>query len=159
MRPDGRLVPLLVVEGAAQAIAFYSKVFGAREVARYENSWRRTVDHADLCIGDAWFSVTEQARAWNSDAPSTLGGSPVVLQLAVDDVRALFDRVCSAGAVPIFPVQEFCGELMCRVRDPYGHLWILRQRIEELSVEEIRKRRDAFAAKIRKADPSGSPCR
>jgi PhnB protein len=141
-----RLVPLLVAKGAAQAIDFYERGFGARELVRYVNSLRDTIDHADLCIGEATFSVTEEAPAWNSDAPPTLGGSPVVLQLEVDDVRVLFDRVCSAGAVVVFPLQEFCGELMCRVRDPYGHLWILRQRVEELSVEEIRKRRDAFAA-------------
>jgi PhnB protein len=156
MSSDRRLVPLLIVNGAAQAIDFYETAFAAKELVRYVNSRRNTVDHADLCIGDAQFSITEEAPAWNSKAPPTLGGSPVVLQLGVNDVRALFDRVCSAGATVVFPLQEFCGELMCRVRDPYGHLWILRQRVEELSVEEIRKRRDAFAAqavaKTRKAN-------
>jgi PhnB protein len=148
MSLNPRLVPLLVVKGAAQAIDFYERAFGARELVRYVSNLRNTIDHADLCIGDATFSVTEEAPAWNSDAPPTLGGSPVVLQLEVDDVRALFDRICSAGAVVVFPLQEFCGELMCRVRDIYGHLWILRQRVEELSAEEIRKRRDAFAAQV-----------
>jgi PhnB protein len=146
MNRDHRLVPLLVVKGAAQAIDFYERAFGSRELVRYVNRPQNTISHADLCIGEATFSVTEEARAWNSDAPPTLGGSPVVLQLEVDDVRTLFDRVCRAGAAVVFPPQDFCGERMCRVRDPYGHLWILRQRLEELSVEEIKKRRDAFAA-------------
>ena len=52
--------------------------------------------------------------------------------------------MCRSGATVVFPLQEFCGERMGRVRDPFGHLWILTQRLEELSVEEIQKRRDAW---------------
>jgi PhnB protein len=54
--------------------------------------------------------------------------------------------MCAAGAEVVFPLQAFCGERMARVRDPFGHLWILAQRIEDLSPEEIQRRRDAFAA-------------
>lgn len=122
MEPASTLIPLLVVRGAADAIEFYARALGARELVRYMNNVRGTISHADICIGDSVFSVTEEARAWNSDAPPSLGGSPVVLQLEVDDVGALLDRARSAGAQVVFPLQEFCGELMCRVRDPFGHL-------------------------------------
>ena len=76
---------------AARAIEFYAEALGAREVVRYVNKKQATVSHADLAIGAAMFSVTEEARAWNSDAPPSLGGSPGVLQLRVDDVDAAFE--------------------------------------------------------------------
>jgi PhnB protein len=141
------LVPLLVVIGAARAIAFYVQALGATEIARYVHGEERAVSHADLAVYDAVFSVTEEARHLNSDAPDSLGGSPVVLQLRVDDVAALFQRVRGAGATVVFPLQEFCGERMGRVRDPFGHLWILTQRLEDLSSFDIQRRRDEMASR------------
>lgn len=146
MNVQPSLVPLLVVRGAARAIDFYVQALGAKEIVRYVHATRGTVSHADLALGDAVFSVTEEARNWNSDAPESLGGSPVVLQLHTEAVDVLFARACDAGATVVFPLQDFCGERMGRLRDPFGHLWILVQRIEDLSPEEFQRRRDAFAA-------------
>ena len=139
------LVPLLVVRDAAGAIDFYARALGARELVRYMNRSRDAVSHADLAIGEVIVSLTEEAPAWNSDSPSSLGGSPVVLQHWVADVDAAFERMRAAGATVVFPMVEFCGERMARLRDPYGHLWLLTQRIEELSPEEIQQRRDGWA--------------
>ena len=143
-----RLVPLLVVRAAADAIDFYVRAFGATEVVRYENNRDATISHADLAIDDALFSITEEARAWCSDAPPSLGGSPVVLQLLVADAGAALERACAAGASVVFALQEFCGEKMTRLRDPFGHLWILRQRVEDLTPEENQRRRDTFSASL-----------
>jgi PhnB protein len=140
-----RLVPLLVVRDAPSAIDFYVRALGAREVVRYMSRGRDAISHADMAVGEALFSITEEARAWNSDAPPSLGGSPVVLQLWVEDVDAAFERMCAMGATAIFTVLEFCGERMGRVRDPYGHIWLLSQRTEVLSPEEVQQRRDAWA--------------
>jgi PhnB protein len=139
------LVALLVVRDAPNAIDFYVRALGAREVVRYMNNRLGTVSHANLAIGDALFSVTEEARTWNSDAPPSLGGSPVVLQLRVEDVSAAFEKMAASGATVVFPIVEFCGERMARLRDPYGHLWLLVQRLEELSPDEIQRRRDGWA--------------
>lgn len=139
------LMPLLVVRGAARAIDFYAEALGAREVVRYLDQSRSTVSHADIVIGDGVFSVTEEAREWNSDAPPSLGGSPVVLQLRVDDVDAVFERMVTAGAVVVFPLVDFCGDRMGRLRDPFGHLWLISQRLEELSAEEVQRRRDVWS--------------
>lgn len=139
------LVPLLVVRDAARAIDFYAQALGARELVRFVNRQRGTVSHADLATGEAVFSITEEARAWNSDAPPSLGGSPVVLQLRVADVDVAFERMCAAGATVVFPIVEFCGERMARLRDPYGHLWLIAQRTEELTPDEVQRRRDAWA--------------
>jgi PhnB protein len=144
------LTPLLVVRGAPRAIEFYVAALGAREVARYEDRARGTLSHADMAIDDLAFSITEEARAWTADAPPSLGGSPVVLQLRVANVAATFERMHGAGATVVFPLIEFCAERMARMRDPFGHLWILSQRIEELSSEEVQQRRDAWVASTRR---------
>jgi PhnB protein len=145
-----KLVPLLVVRDGARAIEFYVQGLGAREIRRFVNKSQGTISHADLAVDQAMFSVTEEARAWNSHAPPSLGGSPVVLQLQVGNVGAAFERMCTAGATVVFSLVEFCGERMARVRDPFGHLWILSQRIEGLSPQEIRRRRDSWK-------PNGRP--
>jgi PhnB protein len=144
------LVPLLVVRDAAGAIDFYAQALGAQEVVRFINRTSGAVSHADLAIGGAAFSLTEEARAYNSVAPPSLGGSPVVLQLRVADADVAFERMCSAGATVVFPIVEFCGERMARLRDPYGHVWLIAQRIEELSPDEAQRRRDAWT-------PPGQP--
>jgi PhnB protein len=140
-----KLKPLLVVRDAPAAIDFYVRAFGATEIARFMNTRSGSVSHADLRVGTSSFSVTEEARAWNSDAPPSLGGSPVVLELQVDDVDAAFDRVLNAGAAVVFPLTDFCGERMARLRDPFGHIWIVSQTLEEMSVAEKQRRRDAWA--------------
>jgi len=144
--PLPTLTPLLVVRDAACAIDFYVRALGATETGRYLDERTGTISHADLVVGEVAFALTEEAPAWNSHAPPSLGGSPVVLQLKADDVEANFERMCTAGAAVVFPLQDFCGERMGRVRDPFGHLWLLRsQRIEELPVEEIQRRRNQWA--------------
>ena len=139
-----KLTPLLVVRDAASAVAFYVQALGAKEISPYLHPTKNTISHADLVLGEATFSVTEEARAWNSDAPPSLGGSPVVLQLCVGDVEAVFETMCRAGATVVFPLQDFAGSLMGRLRDPFGHLWILSKRLEDLSDEEIVRRRSVF---------------
>jgi uncharacterized glyoxalase superfamily protein PhnB len=144
---EANLVPLLVVRGAMRAIDFYVQAFAAREIARYLHPVTGDVSHADLALGVATvatFSVTEEARDWNSDAPESLGGSPVVLQLRVRRADASFERAVRHGANVVFPLMEFCGERMGRLRDPFGHLWIVSEVIEELSVEEKQRRRNAW---------------
>ena len=121
-----KLTPLLIVRDAASALAFYAEALGAKERGRYLHPAQNTISHADLTMGEASFAVTEEARAWNSDAPPSLGGSPVVLQLHVADVDAVFEAMCQAGATVVFPLQLFAGERMGRLRDPFGHLWLLR---------------------------------
>ena len=141
-----RLTPLLIVRDAMRAIDFYVEALGAQERVRYMNEALGIVSHADLDIGDLTFSVTEELPALNSDAPTSLGGSPVVLQLRVSDVGTLYESMRQAGAETVFSLAEFCGERMARLRDPFGHLWIISEVVEELTVEEIRERRNAVLA-------------
>jgi len=147
MNTNSELVPLIVVRGAADAIDFYARALGARVLARYEHGPERRVSHAELAIADATFALTEEARAWHTDAPASLGGSPVALQLSVVDADAVVVAMREAGATVVFAVQELLGERMARVRDPFGHIWILRQRLQELSVDEIQCLRDVLFAR------------
>jgi predicted enzyme related to lactoylglutathione lyase len=87
---------------AARAVDFYVAALSATETARYMGRRKDAIAHVDLVVGGEPFSITEEARAWNSDAPVSLGGSPVVLQLQVQDVEALFERMCRAGAEVVF---------------------------------------------------------
>ncbi|ACY16867.1 AAA family ATPase [Haliangium ochraceum] len=148
---SSELVPLLVVQRAADAIAFYVRALGAKVLARYEHGAARHLSHADLALAGACFSLTEELRAWNSDAPPSLGGSPVVLQLCVDDAAAVLAAMEDAGARAVFPLQELLGERMARVRDPFGHIWLVRQRLEALSNADIQRQRDALYAQFQTA--------
>jgi predicted kinase/uncharacterized glyoxalase superfamily protein PhnB len=126
-------------------------------LARYEHGAERRVSHADLVIGGSIFALTEEARAWNSDAPQSLGGSPVVLQLNVADTDAAVASMSDARATVVFPAQELLGERMARVRDPFGHIWILHQRLQELSTDAIQRLRDELFVQHATARDSPAP--
>jgi PhnB protein len=143
-----RIVPHLICKGALRAIAFYVDVLGAREVSRFVDRQLGDGDfvvHAELELGGALFSVAEEHREWHNHAPTSLGGSPVVLTLEVDDAFAVGKRLEAAGARVVFPIEDrFYGMRQGRLADPFGHLWIITQTIEELSAEEIQRRVDRF---------------
>lgn len=158
MKPKHELVPLLVVRNAKRALDFYIRATSAKIVTRYEHGSTRHLSHADLELADATFALTEEARAWNSDAPPSLGGSPVVLQWHVADAVSAVASMLDAGASVVFPLGEFLGERMARLRDPFGHIWLVRQRLEELSTQEIQAQRDALFARFSANDsPASSP--
>ena len=156
MTTHSELVPLLVVRGAARALDFYERALGARVLVRYEHGAERRLSHADLALGSTMFSVTEEARALNSDAPESLGGSPVVMQLFVSDAAASVGALQEGGASTVFPLQEVLGERMARMRDPFGHLWLLRERVEELTVEQLQLQRDELYERFVRQPPSAA---
>lgn len=137
------LHPHLIVRDAPRALAFYVEALGAREVARYTEPSGFVVN-AELAIGDLKLTLAEERREWHNVAPPSLDGSPVILTLQVDDARAVAARLERAGATVVFPVaDQFYGERAGRLRDPFGHVWIVTQRIEALTPEEIQRRMDA----------------
>src|SRR5262249_39920603 len=93
------LNPRLIVAGAARAIEFYKEVFGAKEVVRFaDEKLGGLIVHAELAIGDAILTLAEEHREWHNHAPTSLGGSPVILTLHVEDARAVGARLELAGA-------------------------------------------------------------
>lgn len=138
------IIPRLIVKDAPRALAWYAENLGARETARF-TAKDGTVVHAELAIDGARFYLVEEQPRWHSHAPGSLGGSPVLLALTVDDVDGLAARMERAGARVIFPISDqFYGERGGRLEDPFGHVWMISKVIEELSTEEVQRRMDAF---------------
>lgn len=134
------VAPRLIVVGADRAIDFYQQVFGAKLVERYADGDGHVV-HAALDFGQSVISIAEAREAWNNVAPTMLGGTPVILDLIVDDADAVGARLTEAGAETVFPIaDQFYGHREGRFRDPFGHLWIITGIIEDLSAEEIERR-------------------
>jgi PhnB protein len=128
--------PRLVVTDGAAAIDFYTSAIGAIELHRFADPSGKIVD-AELRIGDDVFSLTEEQGDANV-SPTTLGGSPMLLTLTVDDADAVGAAMEKAGSEVVFPIDDqFYGRREGRLRDPFGHLWIVGQVLEDLTDEEI----------------------
>jgi uncharacterized glyoxalase superfamily protein PhnB len=115
----------LVVADAARAIDFYVTALGAEERVRHTDPDGRIV-HAELTIGPVTVAVKDEDGT--DPAPPTLGGTPVILAVHTDDVDALAAAMIAAGATVVFPVDDRAyGSRDGRLRDPYGHLWLISQ--------------------------------
>jgi len=134
------LYPHLFVRGAEAAADFYRRAFGASELFRNRLD-DGTVLFVELAIGDGRLLLSEETPSLNALAPPTIGGSPVLLYIEVDDVDALFESAVAAGAAGEMPVQEmFWGERYGVLRDPFGHRWAISTAREQLTPEDIVRR-------------------
>ena len=135
-----QLTPRLIVADADRAIDFYQAAFGAELSERYADDTGRVV-HAALAFGKAVVALTEERPEWNNVAPTTLGGTPVILNLVVGDVDTLGERLVEAGAETVFAIaDQYYGHREGRFRDPFGHLWIVTTIIEDLSPQQVHAR-------------------
>jgi PhnB protein len=138
------VTPYLSVKGAADAIEFYRKAFGATERMRIDAPGGK-VGHAELTIGNALIMLADEYPDMDFLSPESLGGSPVVIHLYVEDVDAFCNRAVSAGAKLTRAVRdEFYGDRTGQLRDPYGHSWSIATHKEDVSLEEIKKRAAAM---------------
>ncbi len=145
------VTPGLSVRGAAEAIAFYKKAFGAQEMMRMATPDGQRIMHAELKIGDSIVFVGDEVPDMGCRSPQSLGGSTAALHLYVRDVDAAFKRAVEAGAQVRMPVQDmFWGDRYGRVADPFGHEWGLATHKEDLKPAEIAKRAAAFFAQMPK---------
>ena len=138
------VTPSIVVRGAAAAIKFYQDAFDAK-VGRCMEMPGSKVLHAEMILGDSRVMLNDEFPDWGSLSPLSLGGSPGALQLYVADVDAFFERAVAAGAEVVFPLaNQFWGDRMGRLKDPFGHLWMVATRVEEVSDEEMARRGKAW---------------
>jgi PhnB protein len=143
--PVHAVYPYLCVDGAAAAIEFYVRIFGAREIQRLTDSNGR-VAHAELTLGPTTLMVADEHPEYGIRSPLAFGGTGLTLHLHVDNVDALAQRAAAAGAVVLRePTDQGHGERQCRLRDPFGHEWLLGHQIESVSPEEMRRRFEAQA--------------
>jgi PhnB protein len=120
------LRPRLVVDGASAAIEYWTQVFGAKEIERYADSAGKIV-HAELAVDEASFTVKDEDGA--DLAPTSRGGTTVLLMLGVDDVDALAERMVAHGGTVVYPIADADeGGRGGRIRDPFGHEWMISQR-------------------------------
>ena len=99
------------------------------------------IGHAEIRIGDSPIMLADEFPEMGHRSPQSLGGSPVSILLYVEDVDALFNQAVSAGAKVQKPVQDqFYGDRIGGVTDPFGHVWYIATHKEEVSPEEMRKR-------------------
>ena len=144
VNPVPRATPYLCCKDAARAIEFYKKAFGATEAMRLSEPGGR-IGHAEIRIGDAPIMLSDEYPEMDVRSPQSLGGSPVLIHLYVDDVDALASRAVAAGAKLLRPVaDQFYGDRSGTLTDPFGHRWMIATRKEDVSAAEMRKRYDAL---------------
>jgi PhnB protein len=138
-RGVSKLSPHLVVAGAAAAIEFYKKAFGAKELIRIEGQDGKLM-HACVSINDSSVMLVDENPPWKALGPKALGGTPVTIHLMVDDVDKLSAQAVAAGAKVVMPVADaFWGDRYGIVEDPFGHQWSIATTIREMSEAELKE--------------------
>jgi len=139
------LAPAIAVSDGAQAIEFYKKAFGAIERYRLIDPESGKIGHAELTINGALLMLSDEYPEFNK-TPQSLGGVSAKYFVKCDDVDAAFARAVEAGAEVVFPLtNQFYGHRDGRLRDPFGHEWLLSQQFEEVSPEEMQQRWNSSA--------------
>jgi len=144
--PEGyhTATPYLIVSGAARAIEFYKKAFGATELFRMAQPDGR-IGHAEIKIGNSPIMLADEFPEMGARSPQSLGGSAVSILLYVEDVDALFSQAVAAGAKVLRPVEDkFYGDRSGGVVDPFGHQWHIATHKEDIAPEELQKRAAAL---------------
>jgi len=139
--PDGyhSLQPYLMIDGAKNAIEFYRKAFGAKQSLCMKNQDGR-IGHAEIQIGDSILMMADQSAESKAFAPAHYGGSPVTLLLYTVDCDATYNRAIDAGAKSVRePADQFYGDRMAGVEDPFGYTWYIATHIKDVSKEELEK--------------------
>jgi PhnB protein len=136
------ITPYLIINGAAKAIEYYKKVFGATEIIRMPGPDGR-IGHAELKFGDSHIMLADEnpAMGQGHTSATTVGGSPVSIYLYIEDVDNVVKRAVAEGATILKPVQDqFYGDRSGFIRDPFGHLWGVATHVEDVSADEMERR-------------------
>lgn len=143
------VTPHLIVRGAAEAIEFYKRAFGAQELERSPMPGGTKLMHAEIRVGNSKVMLVDKFPEWGSVSPLALGGSAVTLHLYVKDVDAVFDRAVKASCKVEMPLMDtFWGDRFGQLVDPFGHKWSLATHKEDLTQEEMAKRAEAFFSSV-----------
>jgi len=136
--------PYLRVHNSAEAIDFYARAFGAKELFRLTEPTGR-IGHAEIKIGPATLMLSDEYPEHGVRGPRSLGGTTFSIHLHVGDVDSAFEQAVSAGATVVRPLQnQFYGERSGTVRDPFGHEWLLGGHLETVTTEEMQRRYTAM---------------
>ena len=145
---EGRVVPYLLIDGASEAIDFYTRAFDAEERFRMAMP-DGSIGHAEIVVGGAVIYLADAPEDMPGDAanPKKLGGTSVLVHRYVTDVDAAVAKAESAGAKVLrAPEDQFYGDRSAVIEDPYGHHWSLHAHIRDVSPEEMEQAMAQFAA-------------
>jgi len=140
--PDGyhSVIPYLIVKGAAEAINFYKRAFGAVEEMRVPGPNGR-IAHAEIRLGDSVVMLADEHPEMGYRSPQSLGGTGVGLMVYLDAVDDVFKRAIAQGAKQLQPLKDqFYGDRSGTLQDPFGHQWTVATHIEDVPPEEMRRR-------------------
>jgi PhnB protein len=134
------VTPYLIVKGAADAIDFYRRAFGATELMRMPGPNGR-IGHAEIRIGDSAIMLADEHPEMGHRSPLTLGGAGVNLMVYVERVDEVFKRAVASGAKELQPVKDqFYGDRSGTLQDPFGHKWTVATHVEDIAPDEMRRR-------------------
>jgi len=148
--PEGyhTFTPYLIVNGAAAAIEFYKKAFGAREMMRMAGPDGK-VGHAEIKIGDSHVMMADEMPNLGFLGPQSRGGTTVQLMIYVKDVDATVDKAVAAGGKLKRAVQDqFYGDRSGTIEDPFGHVWTIATHVEDVPPAELRRRGEEAMKKM-----------
>lgn len=135
----------ICIAGASAALDFYREAFGAKELMRLTEPDGK-VGHAEIQIGDAVLSISDEYPDYGVLSPKTIGGSSVKIHLNVTDVDAFAERAIKAGATLVRPIEDqFYGDRSGQITDPFGYTWIIATHLRDVPVEEMQKEVERFA--------------
>jgi uncharacterized glyoxalase superfamily protein PhnB len=133
-------ISYICVKDCAAAIKFYAKAFGAKEIFCLKNP-DGSIVHAEIKIGTSALMLASEHPAYGVLSPATLGGSPVRFHLSVKNADAAVKKGVAAGAaLERPPSNEFYGERVGTVIDPFGYRWLISHTVERVTPREMQKR-------------------
>jgi PhnB protein len=134
------VTPYLIVADANAAINFYQNAFGATEYVRLADPSGKVM-HAEIRIGNVPIMLADEFPEMGYRSPKTLGGSAVSILLYVNNVDASFAAAVASGATVTMPIQDqFDGDRRGTLSDPFGHVWLLATKQEDISIDELKQR-------------------
>jgi PhnB protein len=139
--PDGfhTVTTYLVCDGAAKAIKFYEKAFGATEIMRVPTPDGKLM-HASIQIGDSFIMLNDEFPEMGALGPKARQGTSVTMHLFVEDADKAFARAVKAGATVKMPLQDmFWGDRYGQLEDPFGHSWSIATHVRDMSPKEIQE--------------------
>lgn len=150
--PDGfhTATPSLVVSNSKEAIEFYKKAFGAKEIYKFPTPDGKIM-HAMIQIGDSFIMMSDEFSAMGMSSPNTLGGTSVTLHLYVKDADKTFKQAVGAGAIITMPIMNvFWGDRYGVVQDPFGHSWAIATHKIDMTPEGLRKAGEEYFSSLSK---------
>ncbi len=137
---------MLTVDDAAKAIDFYKRAFGAEEISRFPMGDK--IGHAELQIGDTRIMLNDEFPDHDNLGPKARGGTSTGLLIYTEDVDSAFQKAIEAGGTQTMPVEDqFWGDRMGGLTDPFGHKWSIATHVEDVPPEQFEERMKASMQK------------